>query len=98
MAEEEKTMPDSNSTAKAIRGLTVAVWALAIITLVELLFSTWALVFPEVINRHLANSMPSVAPGSSSQSIVSEEYEGFGDWPVDKQIEAASVIALARFE
>jgi hypothetical protein len=85
----------NNPTARSIKRLTVAVWALAIIAAAQLAFSVLAMLFPSFVTQRWLRSGPHEF---SSPEITSEEFNGFHDWPVEKQVQAASVIAIGKYQ
>ena len=81
---------------RALRRLTIAVWALV---LVVALFVAMYLVAYVPWLRFSWNSLESPRAsqsGTSSRSLI--PYERFHDLPIEKQIEAVSVIAIARYQ
>jgi hypothetical protein len=92
-----QTMTDPHQRSEiSIRRLTVAVWVLAVLILINIAVSLMGALFPPVIAKRITASMPD----STTQSITSNEAElnGFHAWPLEKQINSASVIVLARYE
>jgi hypothetical protein len=92
-------MSDPASTdqaTRAIRRLSVAVWILAIVVAANLVVSILQFFYPALLASRIMTALPQkliMADGSTM-----EEYNSFHDWPVERQIQAASVIALARWE
>jgi hypothetical protein len=90
-------MDTSNQAiVKAVRRLTIAVWALVIV--VAVLVAIYLVAYVPWIklswnNREISSESPS---SSSLRSLP--QYERFYDLPLDKQIDAASVIALAQYQ
>ena len=86
---------DQPQTAQTLRDLTSAVWLLVIIATLDLgvsLFSTFV--------RNPAFS-PTVAAPIEQTSMMRgaiDRYIDFYKWPIEKKIEAASVIALATHQ
>ena len=91
----EESSPN-NSAARSINRLTTAVWALAIITAAQLAFSILALLFPSFVTQRWLRTAPHEF--GSSENVSLEQYNNFGDWPVEKRIQAASVIAIGRYQ
>jgi hypothetical protein len=86
----------NNSTARSVNRLTIAVWALVIVTAAQLLFSVLALFFPALITKRWnAATLDRIGP---SEPVRTEEFNSFHDWPVEKQIEASSVIAIGKYQ
>ena len=86
----------NNATARSINKLTIAVWALAIFIAAQLLFSVLAILFPSLVAKRWMRTMPD-RPGVS-ETAGPEQYNNFPDWPVEKQIQSASVIAIGRYQ
>lgn len=82
--------PDS-----AIRRLTVAVWILIALVIINICISLLGALFPLATAKRLAVSTPETF---SSSLAPLEEYNNFSDWPLKKQIENATVIAVIRYE
>jgi hypothetical protein len=91
----DESSPD-NSTARSINKLTIAVWALVIITAAQLTFSALALLFPSFVTRRWLQTGPHEIGSSVSSSP--EEFNNFYDWPVEKKIESASLIAIGKYQ
>ena len=91
METDEKTQ-----IVRAIRRLTIAVWALTVVMVAFLAMYLIAYI------PALSPSFTSVeAPPSQAPAIPSRfdtQVTNFHDWPLEKQITTASVIALARYE
>lgn len=89
-----------DSTARSIRGLTVAVWALVAVIVVGILVPVlWGLALfgmrPGEIHPVPATHMPASIPIPAEPYV--DETEGFHDWPIEKQIAAASAIVLTKY-
>ncbi len=86
-------------TAKAVRGLTIAVWALTVVMVISLVFPyVWTYV---AFSEQTVAVEP--APRESAPKVLKaplkpyeDEYEDFYDWPIEKQISTASAIILTR--
>jgi len=89
------TTPQVTSDS-AIRRLTIAIWILIALGVINIGVSIFAALFPPAIAKRLAASLPE----SLAQEFMSfhDNYAGFSDWPLEKQIAEASVIAVARYE
>jgi hypothetical protein len=86
----------SDQLIRSIKRLTVAVWilsALITINLTHYLIETVIFWIPE--KRSAATFSP---PQISTSTPYVDSYSGFNDWPLEKQIKASSVIALARYK
>jgi len=86
----------NNSTARSINKLTIAVWALVIVTAAQLTFYVLALLFPSVVTRQWLQSGPHEI--SSSVTSSPEEFNNFHNWPVEKQIQSSTVIAIGKYQ
>ena len=80
----------------AIRRLTLAVWILIVLVAINIGVSLFSALFPLAIAKRLTASLP----GSFSPEFIvtRDSNAGFSDWPLEKQIDKASVIAVARYE
>lgn len=93
MRGSEHTMPENPPSAeitRSLKRLTIAVWILAVVILLNLIVSLFAALFPPAIMKRLTSLSPEL------QSSDERSYEGFHDWPVEKQIAAATVIAVGQ--
>jgi hypothetical protein len=96
VAKEELEVSEE-ATAKAIRGLTTAVWALTVVAAAAIAFPfIWSYVADwqstEVLFEKSEDfSRPEV---KSSRTRYVDEYEDFYDWPIEKQVAKASAILL----
>jgi hypothetical protein len=80
----------------AIRRLILAVWILIVLVAINICISLFSALFPLAIAKRVAASLPGAF---SPESIVARDsFAGFSDWPLEKQIDKASVIAVARYE
>ena len=88
---EAMTQRDENTAA--IRRLTAAVWALVIVVGLNLATSVYrAFFFASVFPIH---------PGSMTSSVDYEGHDPLGDfhsWPIEKQVQSASVIAFTTYK
>ena len=82
---------------RAVRRLTIAVWAL---TAVLAVFVGMYLVayIPYFSAMGSPSDEPRPSGGISAPSVFVDRYENFYEWPLEKQIDAASVIALAKYQ
>lgn len=91
------TPSPQDQVARSLNRLTVAVWVLSALLLVSIALSMVAFVFRIV---H-ANEVPSRAPGSFLVHVPggaqADTYNGFQDWPLDRQIKASTVIVLTKW-
>jgi hypothetical protein len=86
--------PQSPSIEGPLKRLTVAVWLLFALGLVTLSISFYFRIAPRP-------SQMSYVVGNSTPPrwfAESRKYADFSDWPVKRQIAAASVIALAKYQ
>jgi len=82
---------DRDSITPAIRNLTIAVWALVIVVSLSLLATLYRAFVPR--------TFPLVSPGISSVDYApSDEFANFHEWPVEKQVQSASVIAFTAYK
>jgi hypothetical protein len=100
----------SSSTNANVRRLTSAVWALTLVIGLHMVSSM--VIYLSSVNRTINFSqLPSLPPSafSSERSDVSsptfppnnrdyQRFNGFHDWPLQKQIDSASVIVIAKYE
>jgi hypothetical protein len=86
-----------DSTAKSIKRLTLGVWILSILTLGNLIISIVAFLHPPFLARRIMASLPEPKVSSSSHARE-DDYNGFYDWPLEKQIQTASVIAVGKWQ
>ena len=89
--------PPQNENAKAIGRLTKAIWALAIIVCFRALISLFSIVSPFFFTRHLVPSQFEPMLQHQINSVV-DAYNGFHEWPIEKQVSVASVIAISKFQ
>ena len=84
------------ATIRALRRLTVAVWALVFVVSTYVVISFAAYV-PWLMSMWSSSERPvSARSGASPRSMM--RYENFHDLPIDKQVAAASIIAIARYQ
>lgn len=85
-----------DALVRSVNRLTVAVWVLVGLTAARFLLGLCSPFFPATVADFTADGIPS----SFSTRITSKEdaFAGFPDAPLEKQIELASVVALARFQ
>jgi len=88
--------PADQVTIRALRRLTIAVWALVLVVGVSAVVPMIAYV-PWLMSMWSHTEGPvSARSGGSSRSMM--RYENFHDLPIDKQVASASVIAIARYQ
>jgi hypothetical protein len=93
----EMSDPNSHdSIARSIRRLSLAVWALVAVTAASIIASWIPFFAPSLFSRGLTATLPE----SSDFAVHSQSAAdiGFSEWPLDKQIERASVIAVAKWQ
>lgn len=83
----------SDAVVRALKRLTVAIWVLIAITTLELLFGLFVTLFPAAVARHFAAQSSDF---SSAPPI--DQNRDFYNWPLEKQIGAASVIAVGKMK
>jgi hypothetical protein len=91
----DQSSPDQ--TRRSIRRLSVAVWVLAIVAFANLAVSVWVLFSPALLATRIMAALPQKLMPPSEQEKI-EEFNSFHDWPPEKQIQTASVIAIGRWE
>ena len=84
------------ATIKAVRRLTIAVWALVLVVGLYVAMSMIAYVPWLMSMSSVSDGSQTGRSGASSRSTL--RYENFHDLPLDKQIAAASVIAIAKYQ
>ena len=85
----------ADPTARSLRRLSIAVWVLAIILALNLVVSILALVSPAFLSKRIMEIVPDMSSAERSSAM---DYNSFHDWPIEKQIESSSIIALAKWE
>src|SRR5688572_12854691 len=88
MTEPTQTVSDAHS----IRRLTLAVWMLCVLVVIDIcvsLYGTVSLYGALLPSRALYEDQP--------WSVVGE-LAGFHEWPLEEQIDKATVIAIARYD
>ena len=86
----------TDSNAGSIRRLTVAVWILCVLTIINCGLSLFGLLYPWAVAKRIRASLHERAPLSSA--TYEDQYADFHEWPLERQIEKATVIAIARYE
>jgi hypothetical protein len=86
---------DQTPSTQAIRRLTSAVWALVVALLLTIAAQVWTSMLPVVLAKKISDSLPSVM--SSFDHSSGDEFAGFHDWPIEKKIRSASVIAITTY-
>jgi hypothetical protein len=87
---------DQAPSTRAIRRLTIAVWALVIALLLNVAAFVSTSLLPVVLAKRISDSLPSVT--SSFDYSSKDEFEGFHEWPIEKKIQSASVIAITVYK
>jgi hypothetical protein len=87
------------STVRAIRGLTIAIWALVV---VFALGATVPLVWSLLSFRSNSLGVRSNGSAHSPAASINDDpygdiYQGFENWPIEKQIASASAIVLTKY-
>lgn len=93
MAENISRDVDVNS----IRKLTIAVWVLSTLIILHICISLFGAFFPRASAERIRIS-PCETATLPSIATQEDQYVGFHDWPIEKQIQKTSVIAIARYE
>jgi len=89
----------TDSNARSIRRLTVAVWILCVLTIINLC-AVCASLFGLLYPWHVARLMrASLHEGPQlSRAAYEDQYANFHEWPLERQIEKATIIAIARYD
>jgi len=88
-----------DSPARAIRGLTASIWALAIVLVVSTLAQLVSAVFlsPEFwTGATTASGAGQSTESSLDGSTFKDKYEEFHDWPVERRVASASAIVMTK--
>jgi hypothetical protein len=94
------------STERAIGRLTIAVWAVAILLAFHAMLAVLNLTTSQSVRATIPAgwTLPGAGPPtitedniSSSRYASEKEFNGFPDWPLDRQIKAATVIAIVKY-
>jgi hypothetical protein len=80
-------------TSRKLDRLTTAVWVLVVISVLNLLATVYSL-WPHLAQTVALSGTTTDAPIQATPTA--DRHANFHDWPLDKQIQGASVIALAR--
>jgi hypothetical protein len=56
----------------------------------------WTSLLPVALAKRISDSLPNVT--SSLDYSFKDEFEGFHDWPIEKKIQSASVIAITTYK
>ena len=81
---------------RSVNRLSIAIWVLIILVAANLVIALLALFSPALLTKRMMAALPEQF--ASSESLRPDEYNSFPDWPVEKQIAAATVIAIARWQ
>lgn len=87
---------DEIKVARAIRRLTLAVWAVFLALMINAVALVWTNLLPNVIANHINAALLGEKSLMSHRPV--DEFNGFSDWTVEKQIQSASVIAITTFK
>jgi hypothetical protein len=85
---------NDNKETYSFKRLTVAVWILGAFTALNFIATTFVVLSPTIQEKRFQLMMRN----KNFPAVIKDQYTGFHDWPVKKQIQAASVIAIARYE
>lgn len=85
-----------DQTKRSVKRLTVAVWVLSVVTVINLGVSLFAALFPPFIAQRITASMPESPLPKMVQEI--EEFQNFSQLSVENQIAGASVIVLSTWK
>lgn len=86
----------NNSVNRSIKRLTIAVWILVVVSILNLGIT---IVVPRCTSPIAQQTTVSV-PNYSATELASsfQKFKGFHDWPIDEQVSKASVIALTKWK
>lgn len=88
---------DEADNSKMLKKLALAIWILCALTFANIIISLFKALFPLYVAKrataYIADEGKVIGPDR-----YKDKYDGFHAWPVEKQIEAASVIALTGWE
>lgn len=84
------------ATVRALRRLAIAVWALVLVVAVSAVVPMMAYL-PWLMSMWSHSEGPGAARSSAS-SLLTTPHEKFHELPIEKQIAAASVIAIAKYQ
>jgi hypothetical protein len=87
---------DEVASRRALRGLSIAVWALVIVLIVNVLLT----LYREFLSPIYLPRFDAVPPRLSYRIDPStiDSLANFYDWPIEKQVQNASVIVLTTFK
>jgi hypothetical protein len=86
----------TDSGARSMQRLSIPLWILCVLTLVNLCISVFGFLYPWAVARRIRASLHEGAPLPCT--TYEDQYADFHEWPLEKQIEKATVIAIARYE
>jgi hypothetical protein len=87
---------DPPSMIQAIRRLTFAVWAVVLALALNIVALLWTSFLPNVIANQVNRAILGEKSFASRPQV--DEFNGFSDWTVEKQIQKSSVIAITTFK
>ena len=87
---------EQDTSIRAIRRLTIAVWALVLVLVVNTALQLLTGFLPVMFARTLFDDSPGPTSLRSYPSV--DPMADFYEWPLDKQVANASVIVLTKFE
>jgi|SRR3989344_4479569 len=82
--------------ARSVKRLTIAIWVLAVVSVLNLCVSIVSVLFPPFIAQRITASLPKNPIPELSEKF--EELRNFSELPIEKQIAGASVIVLATWK
>jgi len=88
---------DVNLNTKSIRNLTLAIWILSALVCIDISLSLFKTLSFFNLQKSFQSSSPKVAP-LPNPMIIEDPQKGFYEWPIEKKVQTASVIAIARYE
>lgn len=87
---------DQTTSTRSIRRLTVAVWVLVAASLLNTIVVLFTNLSPYVFASRIADALP-VTVASGSHRVL-DQYEGFSEWPLERQIKSASAIVVTTYK
>jgi hypothetical protein len=86
----------SNHTQRSVERLTIVVWVLFIITIINTGLLAYVVLIPKYAGKEVNGSLSKTSVPESIQSEL--PYNDFFKWPVDKKISESSAILLTKYQ
>jgi hypothetical protein len=84
------------SNTRATQNLTIAIWALVIVVLLNAAATAYSVFLPAALAHRINDLAPSFT--SSMDYSPSDAFANFHDWSIEKQVQGASVIAFTKYK